>query len=188
MRTSLLSLSAVLLLSASTPAFAASLCIVDSPGGNNITVDCDFANPTPWPNATIGYSIDGPPCQEGSCGFLPRGGQPYGWSISASSVDPLVNSGPLPIPIAELYLWMYCTTLDGAAAAEFSLQTDDPGFLLLGLNPAGPVLNAGTAVDPLLAIGGCPDGPVLVATLVLLNLGPVPVEEQTWGGIKALYR
>lgn len=187
MRTKILSLSAVLLLSAWSPALAAEICLVPSPNGLHHSVDCDPSNPALHPNAHIGYSQTGPPCQFTASACI-DGGETYGWSISASDVDPHVNSGPLPIGVATLYLWMYCNLDDGVAAVEFSFATDDPNFFVVGLQPAPNVLNAGTPVNPLLAISGCPDAPLLTATLTLLNLGPVSTESGTWGGIKAMYR
>ncbi|MBZ0269415.1 hypothetical protein K8I85_14770 [bacterium] len=189
MRVTTLSLSILLLLAGASGALAAGICIVPSPNALNASVDCDPVNPSLFPNAVVGYSLDGAPCQSDFCGIT-RGGDvlQYGWSISSSSTDPNVNTGALPQPIAELYLWLSCAEMDGVAAAEFSLETDDPGFVLLALAPEPGVLNAGSFADPLLAIVGCPVGPTLIGTIIMLNVGPVSIEGETWGGIKALYR
>jgi hypothetical protein len=188
-QTTTVSLSILFLLAGASGALARSVCIVPSPNGINATVDCSFPNPTMWDNATVGYSVNAAPCQTGSCGFSPgRGGNAYRWSISASSTDPSVNSGPLPEPVASLYLWLSCSVSGGWFAVEFSFATDDPGFVVLGLNPLNGVLNAGNAVDPLLVVGGCPSAYFLAGEIVMLNLGPVSTEKPTWGGIKALYR
>ena len=46
----------------------ASACLVNSPGGENGTVDCDTVDPQIHPNAVVGYSTDAtPPCTLDLC-------------------------------------------------------------------------------------------------------------------------
>lgn len=183
MRTRTIFPSILLLALSPAGAHAASIC-----SDVTITVDCDPVQPTEWPSNTIGYSQEGTPCGDWPCFVLKEGINSYDWSISASSTDPHVNTGVLPQPVAELFLWLSCTTGDGAAAAALTFETDDPGFQVVGFAPEPFVLNAGTASSPLLAIGGCPHALTLIGTLTMLNVGPVSNDEPTWGGIKALYR
>jgi hypothetical protein len=169
------------------PASAGDVCLVDSPNGINGTVDCDPLNAYIHDNAIFGYSEEGYPCELGDCGDY-RGWGDYQWNLSASSTDPGVYSGPLPEPIAFLYLWLTCTWLPGGfAAVEMSVATD-PDLIVLAFTPLNGVLNAGTSVDLLLAVGGCPVEAFLAGEFSLLNVPPVSVDAETWGGIKAMYR
>ncbi|MCA9751267.1 MAG: hypothetical protein KC591_03685 [Gemmatimonadetes bacterium] len=170
---------------------ASQICIVPSTANNfNVTVDCDPLNPQIHENATIGYSTDGSPCESYMCGdALSRGGsRTYGWSISASSTSPYANSGPLLPGLSSLYLWLDCTTVDGWAAAEFRLESDNSNLLILSFVPLNGVLNAGTGTDILMAVGGCPESPFLAGSLLVLYTGPVSVGSESWGDIKAMYR
>ena len=189
MRTSIVALPAALLLF-STGALASSICIVPYPGsGYNVTVDCDPVNPQVHDNAWIGYSLTFPPCEGGICGFVREGGiNEYGWSISSSSTDPFVNSGTLPEVVTSLYLWLHCTAGGGMAAAEFQIEMDDSVFLPVAFTPQNGFLNAGTVTHILVAVGGCPTGPVVAGTWTVLYFGPVSVESESWGNIKAMYR
>jgi hypothetical protein len=92
----------------------------------------------------------------------------YGWTISASDTDPFVNSGAATFGFATKYLWYQCNTLDGMSAAEFDIQ--ETGIDLLATTPVNNFLNAGGASDPLLAIGACPDGPIVAAHLLVMDL------------------
>ncbi|MEZ5066618.1 MAG: hypothetical protein R3B81_17950 [bacterium] len=188
MRTSLVALAAAVLFA--TGALASDVCIVPYPGsGYNATVDCDPVNPQIHDNAWIGYSLAGPPCQQGICGFVgERGANQYGWSISASSTDPFVNSGTLPDIVSNLYLWLHCATFDGMSAAEFQVETDGSVFLPVAFTPQNGFLNAGTVTHILVAVGGCPSGPVVAGMWTVLYFGPVSVESESWGNIKAMYR
>lgn len=147
-------------------------------------------NPQFFENLTTSYRIDG----DSSCpGGVPAAASPacdsfnYGWSISSSSVDPSVNQGALPIGLGTLYLWLDCTEVDGMTAVEFGLQ-DSPELTLLGLTPLNGALNAGTAHEPLLAVGGCPTDDFTIATLLVFYSGPVSIESETWSDVKAMYR
>lgn len=167
------------------------------------------------------------------------GGNEYGWSISASSNNPDLNTGEIPTGTPTLtYLWLECTSNDGMAAAEMDLEAT--GLLFLGFSPLNGVLNAGSGAALLLAVGGCPQGPFLAGSINLLDttgaggtvcpvpsaangsnvtvncdvVNPmalnnsavgfattggspcvdemppcvVPVEDQSWGAVKSLYR
>lgn len=94
----------------------------------------------------------------------------YGWSISASSTDPAVNSGSVaPGLPASLYLHLDCTTIDGMAAMEADIAAT--GLLFLSFTPLNGVLNAGAATSLLLAVGGCPTDDFLAGAIGVLNLG-----------------
>ncbi|GJM44745.1 MAG: hypothetical protein DHS20C21_15870 [Gemmatimonadota bacterium] len=176
------------LVSASS-AYAVGICFLPSPYGNNVTLNCDMVGPWAFPNAYVGFAIDSAPCKGERC-YNPvgeDGGEQYLWSISSSAADAYQNSGPVPAGPVTLYLWLACSPTYGMSAAEFSLQTDDPSFVLTALTPMNGVLNAGSAADPLLAVGGCPTGAFLAASLTL-ERQPTATEPDTWGGIKALYR
>ena len=78
----------------------------------------------------------------------------YGWHISASSTDPLVNTSIPQSGLGTIYLWLSCTTIDGLASVEFDLQS--AGFIITGFTPMNGALNAGDNTHLLLAVGGCP--------------------------------
>jgi hypothetical protein len=56
------------------------------------------------------------------------------------------------------------------STAEFGLVSDNPANVILGFTPnaAGGWLNAGSATNLLLAVSGCPCGPVLAGTILTL--------------------
>lgn len=200
MRTATLAAVVITALFASI-ASAETLCIVTSQTGNNVSVDCSNTNPQIWPNDTRSYAFSsGSPsiCLDGQfvCGFEPNGdteeaavgSNQYGWSISRSSTDPLDTVGPVAVGAVPLYLWMFCSEGDGVSAVEFALQ-GSASVLLLGVTPMNGWLNAGSGSQILMAVGGCPTGPVLAATVLVLNLNePVSVESETWSDVKAMYR
>ncbi|GJM44483.1 MAG: hypothetical protein DHS20C21_13250 [Gemmatimonadota bacterium] len=184
-------LTLFVVLSFATGAFAGELCLVDSPNAINATVNCSQPQLL-WDNSYVGYSTEGAPCEVGTfCGFDPQrneGLEGYRWLISASDTDPYENTGPLPQGIVELSLWLECSVSEGMAAVEFGLDNPDGTLIPLALAPQNGFLNAGTPTHILMAVGGCPTGPVLAAYLLVLNLGPVSVESQSWAGIKSMYR
>jgi len=99
-------------------------------------------------------------------------GPPYGWSISASSTDPYVNSTPFVAGIRTAYLWLACTTPTpggpgGMASAEFGLCASPAANVILAFSPDGGYLNAGDATRILLAVGGCPTGPKLAGSILV---------------------
>lgn len=94
----------------------------------------------------------------------------YGWTISDSAVDPFVNTGAPNGTVDNQYLWFFCSTAQGLSAADFALTTDPPGaYSILGFNTSNGFLNAGSATDLLLAVGGCPTGPVLAGSWLVLH-------------------
>lgn len=90
--------------------------------------------------------------------------QKYGWTISSSATDPNVNSGlTSPAPVS-LFLWLACAAgPDGMSAAEFNLSTP-AGLLNFGFTTMNGFLNAGGSSNLLLAVGGCPTGPVVAGS------------------------
>ena len=78
----------------------------------------------------------------------------YGWTVSKSAVDPLVNSGLPTGGVDTLFLWFFCSD-EGMSAAEMTLESIPPGQVL-AFNVMNGYLNAGNATNLLLAVGGCP--------------------------------
>jgi hypothetical protein len=104
-------------------------------------------------------------------------GPPYGWSISASSTDPFVNTTPFVTGIKTVYLWLVCSTPapagpGGMAAAEFGLCSTSPANVILATTTRNGFLNAGGATQLLLAVGGCPTGPVVAAAILMMSNVP----------------
>ena len=83
--------------------------------------------------------------------FVPFG---HEFSISASDTDPFVNEASPAGGVRSLYLWGTCLE-QGLAALQASVVTDLP---VLAFTPSPGILNAGSATDLLLAVGGCPAG------------------------------
>ncbi|MBZ0267936.1 hypothetical protein K8I85_07260 [bacterium] len=99
--------------------------------------------------------------------------EPYGWTVSLSSTDPDVNSGPAGggFTTTTFYLWLKCSTdpLPGGAAAAGMTATVAGGAFPGGFNNEAFVLNAGDGTNLQLAIGGCPAGPIVVGNWGHLN-------------------
>lgn len=99
----------------------------------------------------------------------------FGWTISASPTDPFDLSVPFTPGVATYYLWLECCSLPvadpGLSAAEFALVASGPN-VILAFTPASGFLNAGTATDLQLGVGGCPCGPVLAGNILVLNNAP----------------
>ena len=93
----------------------------------------------------------------------------YGWSISNSTTDPFSNTGTATNGVASLYLWYECSTLDGMSAAEFDIAATGT-VSHLATTPTNGYLNAGGASNLLLAVGGCPAGPIIACNLLVLDL------------------
>jgi hypothetical protein len=92
----------------------------------------------------------------------------YGWTISNSNADPFSNSGA-PLPFGTYYLWYQCSTVDGISAAEFDIVS--LGISHLATIVQNGFLNAGGTANLLLAVGGCPLGPVVAANLLVQDAG-----------------
>lgn len=100
----------------------------------------------------------------------------YGWTISESSTDPLDNSGFFTPGLQTLYLWYYCSTVEGMTQAEFDLVPSGTlGADVLSTVAMNGFLNAGTATSLLLAVGGCPTGPVVAAAILVLWSAPTEI-------------
>jgi hypothetical protein len=161
-------------------AHAGEICLVPSALNNrSVTVACGG---TGYANEQIGYRTDGTAtCKDFFCVVHPA----FGWTVSASATDPFVNSGPLA-PGASLYLWLYCnsTLTSGMAAAEFDLLATD--LIVTGFVPLNGFLSAGSGANILIAVAGCPSGPVVAGRIdVQAAVGVAPV---SWGRIKGDYR
>jgi hypothetical protein len=97
----------------------------------------------------------------------------YGWTVSNSSTDPLSNGGLPNGSTDNLYLWFYCSD-EGMAAAEMTLESTPPGQVL-AFNVMNGFLNAGNATNLLLAVGGCPQAPVVAGAILILHFAPLAV-------------
>jgi hypothetical protein len=118
---------------------------------------------------------------------------PYEWSISASNVDPFVNTETTP-GLHTVYLWLVCSDLpagyqDGISAALFAIVTSPPGVNLhVATMPVNGFLNAGSVTNLLLAVSGCPAGPVVAANLLIIvnapgNMCLAPSQDGTKGTV-----
>jgi hypothetical protein len=97
----------------------------------------------------------------------------YEWSLSASSTDPTVHTMPDVAGVATIYLWFTGCNPDpagGISAAELGIKPVGD-LSVVGFTPLNGFLNAGDALHPLLAAGGCPTGPVVAGSLILLSSG-----------------
>ena len=165
------------------PAAAAELCFGPSINGMNVTIGCPPASNV-LENGWLGYDTDGAPCNERF--FWCHSPDPH-WAISSSDVDPNANFGPLD-GVGSLYLWFFCSpSADAIAAAEFDLVGAIPVVEFL---PRNGFLNAGGATNLVLAVGGCPQGNVVVGEIVLgtATNAAAWVEADSFGRVKALYR
>ena len=91
----------------------------------------------------------------------------YGWSLSGSTGSPCVSNGPAS-QISTLALWYNYNSDDGMSAMEANLVLS-PGITNFGFTPLSGFLNAGNPTNLLLAVGGCPSGPVLAGTWTLFD-------------------
>jgi hypothetical protein len=116
----------------------------------------------------IATAASGTPCSKGDifCYY----GSEYGWTISASSTDPFSNTSVATFGVATYYLWLQCSPFpqEGMTAAEFDLVASGP--IHLATVVINGFLNAGGTSNLLLAVGGCPGGPVVAAHLLVLDL------------------
>lgn len=98
----------------------------------------------------------------------------YGWTVSASNVDPLVQVGNGPNGSTDnVYLWFACSD-EGMSAAEIDVVSNPAGNIL-AFNVLNGFLNAGTAQHLLLAVGGCPSAPLLAGAVLILHFVPLTV-------------
>lgn len=94
----------------------------------------------------------------------------YGWTISSSNSDPFVNTGTVTGAPLSIYLWLQCAQPAGMSAAEFDLQLP-AGASNFGFTAMNGFLNAGGSSNLLLAVGGCPTGPVVAGSWTVFNTG-----------------
>jgi hypothetical protein len=92
----------------------------------------------------------------------------YGWAISGSSQDWAVSTGPVTHAPTSLYLWFVCAMTDGMRAAEFGFATP-PGVPVISFTTLNGFLNAMNETNLMLAVGGCPFGPVVAGYWTVLN-------------------
>jgi len=165
----------------------------ESAGGafQGVGSTCDQANCSSLPGACClpdgscaeGYNVAqcagiggnfqgvGTTCTSSPCITLDS--KPYGWGISASLVDPYVNTVPVAPGLQTSYLWLLCSSTDmGITSAKFSLVTTNPANQILNFNTMNGFLNAGNNTNLLLAVGGCPSGPVVAGAILMLMSGP----------------
>ena len=92
----------------------------------------------------------------------------YGWSLSESMTDPCVNQGTPTFGVKNLYLWHTYATGDNMSAADISAT----GTLApLAFTAENGFLNAGDAVNLLLAVGGCPEPPIRAGFFLVIDTG-----------------
>ena len=97
----------------------------------------------------------------------------FGWTLSNSPTDALANSGTFTAGILTLYLHYYCTNDgNGLASAEFDIQSTSAANLVLAFTALNGFLNAGGATNLLLAVGGCPYGPVAAGNFLISANAP----------------
>ena len=98
-----------------------------------------------------------------------------GWTISASATDPYDNETTFSGPVDTGYLWFLCDASPqdpGLSAVQFSLASTNPVNTIAAFTPMNGFLNAGDPVNLLLAVGGCPTGPILAGSILVLVDGP----------------
>lgn len=91
----------------------------------------------------------------------------YDWRLSFSATDPWQGWGTPAAGVHEVYLWLTASwSADGMTAAEMVVRSS-PGLDFVGFEPRNGFLNAGTGSHLLLAVGGCPMGPVVAGKVTL---------------------
>jgi len=97
----------------------------------------------------------------------------YGWTISKSQTDPFVNTGSPTGGVENIFLWYQCNVGDGMSAADLALTGSlVTGGSVLAFNVMNNFLNAGTATNLLLAVGGCPPGPIVAGNWLVFHSTP----------------
>src|SRR6185436_13417038 len=95
----------------------------------------------------------------------------YGWTISSSQSNAFANTGGvIPGGLAHIYLWYHCSDNGGMSAADFGIAAVG-GMAYAGFAPLNGFLNAGSQTNLLLAVGGCPVGPVVAGDLTIIWFG-----------------
>jgi hypothetical protein len=112
----------------------------------------------------------GTTCAGHPCGKLDS--SPYGWGISGSASDPFVNTVPFVQGLQTSYLWLLCSPPgQGVSAAAFSLVSTNPANQFIAFNVMNGFLNAATGMELLLAVGGCPSGPIVAGSILMIMDG-----------------
>jgi hypothetical protein len=98
-----------------------------------------------------------------------------GWTLSASSTDPLVNNVSAAAGTHTVYLWLYCSyppSLGGISRTKLGLYASapEPIIVVSEFVPKPGVVNSGSAADVDLLISGCPPGAHLVGHFVVESL------------------
>jgi hypothetical protein len=101
----------------------------------------------------------------------------FGFAISASAASPDLNTVAFAAGVQTYFLWLKCCQLppgfqQGISAAEFGLVSTNAANVILGFTPMGAWLNAGNATNLLLAVGGCPCGPTVAGSILVLANAP----------------
>ena len=96
--------------------------------------------------------------------------RPYAWTISGSDTDWFENAIAFVPGLQTHYLWfsLHRASQDGVAAAEFRLASSSAANVVVSFTPAPGFLNAGGTTDLLLAVAGCPSGPIVAGNILLL--------------------
>lgn len=98
----------------------------------------------------------------------------YEWSISSSHDELDLNTGPdQGSGIVTLFLWFVAGCFPnpaGMASTEFDLFAFGD-FTVLAFNVENGYLNAGNATHLLMAVGGCPTGPVVAGNILINSVG-----------------
>lgn len=99
-----------------------------------------------------------------------RAQQCYAWVVSSSPSILFANTGNFPPgALATVYLWFFAVGPQGMSAADISVVINPAGAVnVLAFNTSNGFLNAGSVTNPLLAVGGCPYGPVVAGSWILL--------------------
>ncbi len=99
----------------------------------------------------------------------PASAAQYGWSISASDIDPHVHTGGNATGFGHLYLWYECNLDAGLSSVDLSLAA--VGVAVVGFTPLNGFVNAGSATHLLLAVASCPNAPVLAGQIPVIFSG-----------------
>ncbi len=106
------------------------------------------------------------------------GGGYYDWFLSFSSTDPDAVTGPDPAGLVNISLWFMagCSpSLEGPGLAAAELRAYPSGsspWTIIAFVTANGFLNAGSSTDLLLAVGGCPTGPLVAGDFLVSASGP----------------
>jgi hypothetical protein len=94
--------------------------------------------------------------------------QVYGWSLSENTTEVCANTGTPTFGVKNIYLWHTYATGLKMAAADIAVG----GSLApLAFNTMNGYLNAGSATGLLLAVGGCPNPPIVAGAFIIIDTG-----------------